>query len=195
MSTNNAISPEGGSYADYRQVHSYEADKGLAIAPSSNRTGTPRLLRLHGGYGKRVVDFNASRVETPPLLPLAADTEGDTLVSHTLEIPLPVFDQLLGRYNFKARGQYVYLQNATRVPGTDPFPTGRYPYPLEPADTLSMASTIAAIGNAALAVIFGGATPIASLTAALGATIDVTRKYVWYLTSLPSQTFTNLIKG
>ena len=188
----NIVSPEGGSYPDYRQEHRYETDPGVVISASANRTGAARLLRVHGGVGKRIVDFRATRAGAPPLIPSATDTTHDTLVGHALTVPLPVFNQVLGRYNFTAEGRYTYLQNAPRVPGTDVFPTGRYPYPLAGADEVA-ASLFATIPGVAVA--WAGANVIVdTVNAVIGAT-DITKPYTWYLTALPAETFTTLITG
>lgn len=187
-----AKSPDGGSYAAYRQDHRYETDRGVVVSASANRTGVARLLRVHGGYAKRVTEFKAVRAGAPPLIPTAADTPNDTLTAHTLSVPLPTFDQKLGRFTFTVTGQYTYLQNAPRVPGVDVFPTGRYPYALEPLDTVS-GSVFAAVPG--LAAILAGANVIADLTNAVGLTTNVAAPYTWYLTALPPQTFTPLISG
>ncbi len=184
------LSPSGQSYSEYRQDHKYESVPGVRIMASSNRSGAARLIRVAGEYGTRTVETTGTRAGAPPLVPKAEDLPNDTLVSHTIRVPLPVFDQNQGRYIFRADTQYVYLQDAVRVPGEDVFPTGKYPYPLEPLDTIQR---LALNDLPGLPVILAGVNVAVDLATALAGTVDMNRLYTWSLTSLPAETFTPLI--
>lgn len=184
------LSPSGQSYSEYRQDHKYKSVSGVRIAASSNRNGAARLIRVAGEYGTRTVDTTSTRAGAPPLVPKAEDLPNDTLVSHTIHVPLPVFDQNQGRYIFRADTSYEYLQTDLRVPGDDVFPTGKYPYPLEPLDTIQR---LALNDIPTLPIILAGANVVVELATALAGTVDMNRLYTWSITSLPAETFTTLI--
>lgn len=174
----------GDGYQSYTQDHEYTDAPGVVIAPSSNRSGDARLLRVHGKYATRTVKWAASRTGAPPLLPTAADTPGDTFIGGTVVLPLPVAEAGRGVYHFGASGAYVYLQDTPRIPGTDPLPTGGYPYPL------ATQGTVAAIRYASeIAGAVGDPNPAAAVVAAAGVNYDGSASTGWYLTGLPATTF------
>jgi len=185
-------------YEVYDQGHSYAHFPGTVVSPSGSRTGAARLLRLHGPYGTRSVHFDALRVGMPPVLPAAADTDGDTYMGGTVTLPLPGVNKRDGNYTFAASGNYLYLQNTVRVPGTDPLPTGSYPFGVNPQDYIAFVrlqqGDLAAEFEAALA----DPNPSQAVTVLAGANIydDDNPQQGWYLTALPSEAFTTtLISG
>lgn len=186
--------PTADGYLRYGQDHRFEHALGTLVAPSANRTGSARLLRVCGPYGTRIVSFDAARVGMPPQIPAAADTEGDTYAGSTVSLPLPVLNAQTGLWTFKAAGELLYLQNGPRVPGVDPFPTGGYPWSTS-ADYQAyvLARDLPGFGAA-----LGDPNPSAALTVLCGDAIfnDDEGAAGWFLTSLPAQSFSStLIAG
>lgn len=183
----------GDGYKDYTQRHDYADSPGVIVAPSSNRLGSARLLRVHGKYATRTVTWSAVRDGAPPVVPAAGDTDGDTFIGGTVSLPLPAANARDGTYTFAASGVYGYLQDTPRVPGTDPLPTGGYPY------TLAVQDTVAGVrykDEIAAAVTSGDPNPAAYVVAAAGLAYTGSAATGWYLTGLPAQTFSpKLISG
>ncbi len=175
-------------YSQYTQAHEYGQTTGTVIAPSSNRSGTARVLRLGCAYGTRTVSFQATRNGMPPILPTPTDTVGDTFVSGSVTLPLPVPDSRGGGYTFRGHGVYTYLQNELRVPGTDPLPTGAYPF----------STTADFVATERLGVLSGfyaamtDPAPDAALLVLAGdeSFDDDNPQYGWHLTGFPTQAFT-----
>lgn len=117
-----------GTYADYRQDNFYEGETGLAVMPMASRVPRHRVIRLHGGYALRRVKWQAHRAAQPPIIPVAQDTIADTLLSHQAVVPLPSPNDEYATYDWQVSGEYLYVQNHMRVPGTDPLPGGNYPF-------------------------------------------------------------------
>lgn len=182
-------------YNKYDQAHTFAHEPGTVVSPSANRTAGARLLRVHGPYGTRIVNFTATRVGMPPILPAAADTDGDTYVSGSIVSGLPTLNQQDGTFSFRASGRYVYLQDEVRVPGTDPIPSGVYPFSTGTQDYAAYARLKDLSGfDAAVS----DPNPSKAMTVLAGANIydDENPQFGWYLTSLPSQAFTTtLISG
>jgi len=176
-------------YSQYRQSHEYGQSTGTVIAPSSNRSGAARLLRLGGAYGTRTVSFDATRNGMPPILPAAEDTDGDTFVSGSVTLPLPIPDTRGGGYTFHGAGRYTYLQNKVRAPGTDPLPTGSYPFTVI-ADYVAI-ERLRGLSGFAAAVTDPDDPDTALLTLAGSEQFDDDNpQFGWHLTGFPSEAFT-----
>lgn len=174
-------------YQHYTQAHEFGYSPGVAVSPSSNRSGAARLIRLCGAYGTRTVSFDAARTGMPPILPSAADTDGDTFVSGAVTLPLPIPDTRNTGYTFRGFGKYVYLQNDVRVPGTDPLPTGAYPFDT----TADFVAVNRLQGEPGFAVAMADPDPNAALLTLAGTTFDDDNpQYGWHLTGFPTQAFT-----
>lgn len=174
-------------YSRYEQRHDYAHQTGTVVAPSSNRSGTPRLIRIGCPVGMRTVEFEAVRSGMPPILPAAEDTDGDTYIGGTVALPLPIPDTRNGGYTFAGSGRYVYLQNTVRVPGTDPLPTGSFPFQTL-ADTVAQSRLQTLDGYAA--AVTDPDPDTALLTLAGGDFDDEHPQYGWHLTGFPTQAFT-----
>lgn len=122
------LDPDAGSYREEQQDHAYEHDQGLCVLPVAQATSKHRVIRLHGGYGMRRVTWSSARVGCPPMIPAAANTTGDTLLSATVVPSLPTIDKANDAYSWVVRGEYLYVQNAPRVAGENAFPAGNRPY-------------------------------------------------------------------
>jgi hypothetical protein len=70
-----------------------------------------------------------------------ADTTWDTFIGGTVSVALPQFDSQSGGYNWKATGEYVFVQQEPRIAGENTLPTGGFPFAVAPND--SIAATIA----------------------------------------------------
>lgn len=138
-----ATDPQSNAYADHAQEHSYEYEPGLIYLPvASSTTQRPARIRLHGGYGKRTIDWKSVRMNGPPVLPaLRLDNDDDTdavrpsdrvaYSTTTVRLPIPNSDK--GTLLFAASGRIVMVQshdNGPRVMGVDAFPTASYPFSL-----------------------------------------------------------------
>jgi hypothetical protein len=112
----------GEDYTGYRQETTYEYDPGVFILPVASTTEKPpKIVRVHGGLGRRVVKFAASKKGTPPVLPAATDTDRDTLVGSTVVVPLPAFDDKVAGYHWQVGGTYTYVTTGLS-PTSPPMP-------------------------------------------------------------------------
>lgn len=137
LSQQRRVEGEAGSYRDYSQDHVYSHDHGLVVLPVAGRAAGHRVIRLHGGIATRTVNWSASRGGRPPLIPAAADTNGDTLLSSTIVPTLPRVNAQARSYDWSVSGTYVYVQNTPRVPGVNAFPAGNHPYAVLPQAALA----------------------------------------------------------
>ncbi len=184
--------PTSDGYSDYQQQHSYAHMPGVVIAASSSRTGQPRLVRVGGAYGTRTVGFTATRVGMPPVLPAAADTEGDKYIGGSISVPMPRANSRDGTYTFNASGSYVYLQNEVRVPGESPLPTGSTPFGAPVQDFAAYTRLSGIPGFDALLNGGTSSNPSRDLLNFAGL-YDYDDEYPaegWFLTGLPLQAFT-----
>lgn len=177
---------EADGYRDYRQAHGFNHYPGTVIAPSSNRSGAARVLRVAGAYGTRVVTFDASRTGLPPVVPAPEDTDGDLYVGGTVNLPLPTINARTSTFVFSAAGQYTYLQSPVRVPGTDPMPTGSYPWQM----IQDVASYVALRNQDGFSAAMASATPSKDLLAIADPLFDPTDATTpWSLTGFPTGAF------
>lgn len=131
---------EQGGHQDYKgfaQKNDFQHDLGLVVLPVASRTAAHRVIRLHGGYATRRVTWRADRTGRPPIIPAAADTEGDKLLSASVVPRLPVPMRGEAGYEWSVSGEYVYVQNTPRVAGETTFPVGNYPFVVEPAASVA----------------------------------------------------------
>lgn len=193
-----------GNYADYRQDNSYEGDAGLAVMPLAQRESGHRVIRLHGGYSLRRVKWQAHRAAQPPLIPKAANTIADTLLSHTVSVPLPSPNDEYATYDWQVSGEYLYVQDYMRVPGEDPLPGGQYPFLPRPQtiQATTFGQPYAAEWNADMDRMNDPdndehVNPNANLIEAIAETIPVIDGRVWWpFTTLPSaMSSSHIIQG
>lgn len=132
-----AIDAKGSDqYAAYRQTSDFAYVPGVFVLPLAN--GGVVTGRVHKGYGTRTVRFNAIRRGQPPVLPAAADTDRDVLVSADVQVPLPAFSLTQPNFDWNVSGEYVFVTthaDGPRVPGLSRLPAGQYPFPLPLQDS------------------------------------------------------------
>lgn len=181
---------EKAGYQDYAKVeqhHEYRFVPGVVQVPLAQRTAGHRLIRLHGGYGERIVTWESQRMGRPPTIPTAEDLSTDTLLGHTITPSLPRPNETAAGFDWRVSGTYTYAQNTARVPGTDAFPVGLFPFILPVQDSAADALSSEA-----------GQTSPSDFTAyynALGdAIVDKTSgNYIWPFLALPTQFSETLI--
>ena len=121
-------------YNDYSQDSNFSYESGLVAIPLASATPAVRVVRLHGGFGLRQLDFNSARQGRPPIIPPMADTVNDTFLSGNVAFALPTASQQAAGYNWAVSGTYEYIQLEPRVVGIDTFPVGGYPAPMQTVD-------------------------------------------------------------
>lgn len=126
-------------YDSCNQSNEYRTVGGVVQLPVAGRTSAHKLIRLHGGYGTRVVKWRANRYGRPPVIPRAQDTTGDTLLGSTVTPQLPRPNEYAGGFDWSVSGEYVYAQNTVRTPGTDTLPVGNYPFVLPTQERMATA--------------------------------------------------------
>lgn len=127
------IDSEAASYQGAKQNQEYTHDLGLVALPVASAGPRHRVIRLHGGMGLRRAKFRFERGGRPPVVPAAANTAGDTLLS-TAVWPVCQYNDQTKSYDWSMGGEYVYVQNAPRVCGVNAFPAGNLPFvPMGPA--------------------------------------------------------------
>lgn len=182
-------------YSEYKQHHTYTDVSGLRVIPRADRNTPPKLVRVHADYGKRTVNFAACRNGRPPVVPAAGDLDADTYLGGVVTIPLPAIDPTSGAYNWTVAGAYTYIQGKNRKAGSDPLPTGGYPFPVVPQDNI--ASQVAA----GVSPTSGDYAIAPSVTEAIGyalgrTLVDHTTLYSWPFTTFPAESAgTYLITG
>lgn len=117
-----------GDYDQYNQQHQYNTVPGVVQVPVAGHSSQHRLIRLHGGYGTRTVKWTAARYGRPPVIPKADDADGDILLGTTIAPCLPSPNDSAAGFNWLITGEYTYAQESPRVPGTDTFPVGSFPF-------------------------------------------------------------------
>jgi hypothetical protein len=133
----------GNQYQDFHINTAYDYDPGILVLPVAKADGTPgvEVVRLHGGFGTRRVNFGGRKTGSPLVLPAAADTDKDLLISATVVTPLPSPNPQNGQYTWTAEGEYIFVTaddvNGPRIPGVHHLPTGQYPYPLPTQDAVA----------------------------------------------------------
>lgn len=108
----------------------YHRERGLLVIPIMGPVGTaPVVARVHAPYGLRTVEFGYSKVDSPPLMPAAADTHtGDTILSETHTFPAPGTN-MDGHLVFGVRGTFTYVQPLGGRTPEDKFPIDAHPFP------------------------------------------------------------------
>lgn len=190
------VDPDGGSYRGLHQWHKYTNVRGLIVLPVASTDSQHVVIRLHGGYGTRTVRWDHRRLGMPPMIPAAADTDGDTILSETVMPHLPQHNPQNHQYDWRVEGEYTYVQNSTRIAGQNAFPAGNHPYLVLPQANAAQ-SVVAVLSETDLNTVPNPAdyiteTAIANLPTADNA--DGTMQ--WPLTMLPAAlTSTHIIGG
>ena len=129
-------------YSDYAQDSTYEYDSGLLALPVAGPTAAVKVIRLHGGFGLRHLNFNAAREGRPPVIPPMQNTVGgtDTFLSGSFATALPVPIPNASGYSWGMSGDYTFVQLTPRVVGTDTFPVGSYPFSCQTQDLAALTS-------------------------------------------------------
>lgn len=121
---------EAGGYNDYQrfdQNNHYTYDSGLVALPVAGPTPAVRVIRLHGGYGTRTLNYAMARDGRPPVIPAMIDTPNDTFLSGDVAFGLPGSGQTSQGYNWSVTGEYTFIQLTPRIVGENTFPVGVYP--------------------------------------------------------------------
>lgn len=126
-------------YLDHQMDNDFQQDTGLVVIPVASRESGHRVIRLHGGYGTRTVNWATTRMGKPPIAPAAEDGDEDTLLGSVLHSRLPKPNRA-GGYDWTMSGSYTYVQDYVRVPGAASFPVGDYPFVVLP--TMAQAAVI-----------------------------------------------------
>lgn len=113
-------------YGEYTQDNHFDYDSGLLALPVAGSEPAVKVIRLHGGYGKRTLKFNETRLGRPPIVPTMTDTMNDTFLGGTLFTALPGAPSTSAGYTWHISGQYEYVQLTPRIVGEDTFPVGAY---------------------------------------------------------------------
>lgn len=121
------------NYTGYSQSHGYTYDPGLLVMPLAD--GGHVVVRVHQGVGFRQVGWDATKRDTPPVVPTAGDvvdTNGATtatLLGAAVTAPLPAVNPAGNGYDWSVSGVYTYvLTNPLTFDGSEGIPTGDYPF-------------------------------------------------------------------
>lgn len=184
-------------YSTTGQLHSYQDVSGLRIVARCKAGAAPRLVRVHGDYGVRTIQWNTSRTGRPPVLPKPGDiTDGttvtDTYIGGSVEVPTPQHNEKEAGYDWTVSGAYTYLQTTNRKLGTHVIPTGGHPHRVLPNDDVARAM----IQGAGVSLSPGAETPVADMIEAVAAKyMDHAKLFTWPFTALPTLTVTNGLLG
>jgi len=174
----------GQEYEKYEQDSNFDYDTGVVVMPVAGRSPRFRRIRLHGGYGKRIVKFHAIRKEKPPVIPQMTDTTYDKFLGGEVIASLPVQNPQSGAFTFEMHGRYVFVQASPRIVGVNTIPTGGYPYPLIPTD--KMASDLAQPTMSAAPTFLSAANPQDAAAQHLSSVvIRADGQYAWLFTMIP----------
>lgn len=132
------ITLEAGEEYQVEQRGHFTRHTGKITLPRCRSGAAPAVVRVHGEYGKRQVDWSVQRQNRPPLVPSQDDIpDADVFLGGTFTAALPVPDPTTGTYSFRISGSYEYVQTPVRIPGVDPIPTGSYPFPQAAQDVVA----------------------------------------------------------
>lgn len=186
------------SYGSYKVESTFDGDHGVAIMPLARRVAGNRMIRLHGGYGVRRVQWRAERAGVPPTIPQMVDTVADTLLSSSMTVPLPSPNAAGRGYDWIVQGEYIFGQNDLRIAGTDPFPSGAYPWVDQPQESIRAAQA-GPLVQAAFDAAANGQNPNAALIEAVASDCPIVLIdgiIFWPWTSIPSiMSSNNIILG
>lgn len=126
-----------GDYLGYDQQHNYDYDTGLIALPIASRTPGFRLIRLHGGIGRRKVEWKTARHGKPPIIPTMVNGPNDTFLGGTVAPQLPVPNAAADGYDWRVSGTYDFVQTMPRIVGVDTFPVGAYPFQVLPQEKIA----------------------------------------------------------
>lgn len=120
---------EPSQYRDWVKGSGYSRDTGLLVIPIAGPSGTPPLIiQVHSPYGMRVESWEASKKNTPPVIPSPIDTpSGDILLKADITFMQPVIRDQQNQLEYYAEGVYTYVQAEVRDENSN-YHTGKYPY-------------------------------------------------------------------
>lgn len=117
-------SAQASLYRSYADGSTYKFEPGVVVVP---RVGnTPRAIRVHQPYSKRVRKVRATKDRQPPVINAPATT--DTVLSQEITYPLPVVttgNPPVFQYTIDAT--YVTLETGQLTPIDSGIVGGRYP--------------------------------------------------------------------
>lgn len=175
-------------YKSYHNNNSYKYVTGLVIVPLAADTPAsgedailPFVVRLHQPYTIRKQTFDATKEQTPPVMP-APDTGefADTLISSTMVIPMPQLNQTsTPSFTYTVGGEHIYLGRIPYSTSTG-FPAGLWPFKSELLQTLQ-GPAINALGG-----LVGGAATTFNVLGTIGPSNNAfnSGEYQWPLTSI-----------
>jgi len=133
---------EATNYQDYTVDNVHEYDPGLFVLPVASEVSETVTVRVHGGYGKRIIKYNIAKTGNPPVVPMPKATVGDdTLVSSVIHAPTPIPNLANGNYDWTVSGTYIYVNaGGSRVPGETTLPAVGYPYSIAVQDARAQQS-------------------------------------------------------
>lgn len=181
--------------ADYTgptQTHEYEYDSGLIPVPvagplDGDDNPVTRIVKVHSGFGVRRVRWAVGRSNRPPIIPAMKDElTNDRLISAVVAPELPQPDVQRGGWIFSVQGVYEYVQTVPRIAGKHTLPTGRYPYQVNPNQSIA----------AAVAGGISGLTGVTDFSTGIevagGALVNhQSDDYFWPFTAIPAQCSTD----
>jgi hypothetical protein len=127
------IDPDAKTYKRQEQTTEYSHDPGLVALPVASRASAHRLIRLHGGIGKRRVKWRMDREGAPPYIPAARNlSDGDVLLSSTVTPSLPRPNPTVNGFDWSVEGEYVFVQARPRLAGRHTFPAGNHAFIVQP---------------------------------------------------------------
>ncbi len=181
---------EGQHVAGYdrsEQDHSYEYDSGVVVLPIARRTTGHRIIRLHGGVGKRIVRWDSARRGNPPIVPTMADTSGDTFIHGSITPSLPAPSDDARGYDWRVRGEYVFVQNVPRISGTHAFPVGQHPF-VCPDQAAQARANSAGAGQAYTDAVAAQEDPVQAAVQTVQGAVRINRdgSYTWAFLALPA---------
>lgn len=194
-------------YHGNQQLHTFDDVSGLRVVARAAAGSPPKLVRVHGDYGMRRVQWKSARAGRPPVVPRPEDISistpdgsfsvtTDTYLGGSVDLPMPQINEKQMGYDWEVNGSYTYLQTKNRKLGTDPLPTGGFPFQVFPND--AMAARLLVDNGIQVTVSPGDPTvnPDAlAITAIAAVLVDHGATYLWPFTTLPAQTVTSGLLG
>jgi hypothetical protein len=143
-------------YNVYAMKTSYTYSRGSLIipvaGPNYDQNGDPvppRLIKTHADIGMRIVEGNALKQGTPPIVPpLNVDTNaGDIFIEGEIVLALPSINSDMSGFDYSCSYRQVFLQDdqprGTIEPGeeesTSTYQPGSYPFAIPMAEAMAAA--------------------------------------------------------
>ncbi len=113
-------------YREYGNSRTYTRETGILLLPCAD--GNPVSSLVHQPYSVVTVDYSATKLGSPPLVPKPKDDA--VVLTHAVHLPIPLLvEGAIGPgYEYQSQGSFSTLESEPSTPDTSSYSYGRYPF-------------------------------------------------------------------